>query len=66
MYFINVSSADGIAVVVVCCHSMSSVQYACNSTEASTPMVLHIHGVTIQVICILCINVTPCDVLYFW
>ena len=44
LYFINLlqsSSADGIAVVAVCCQSMSSVQYACNSTEASAPMVLH-------------------------
>ena len=37
LYFINLSSADGIAVIAVCCQSMSSVQYACNSTEASAP-----------------------------
>ena len=45
LYFINLlqsSSNDGIAVVTVCCQSMSSVQYACNSTEAAAPLVFHI------------------------
>ena len=39
---------DGIAV---CCQSMSSVQYACNSTEASAPIV--IYPVTVMVLVLL-------------
>ena len=35
------ASADGIPVVAVCCQSMYSMQYACNSTEASAPLMLH-------------------------
>ena len=40
LYVLQSSSADGIAVVAVCCQSMSSVQYnyVCNSTEASAPL----------------------------
>ena len=41
MNLLQSSSADGIAVVAGCCQSMSSVQYACNSTVASAPLVLH-------------------------
>ena len=40
----NILLFDGIAIVAVCCQSMSILQYACNSTEASAPLVLHLSG----------------------